>query len=94
LREVFPDADRSGINQSRVCYESWDENIYINPKVAPFTKIKTVERVELKQQVEQEQEVFTKLMKWITNTGNAFVKGRKKPVYFQISLCLCKIWHI
>jgi hypothetical protein len=85
LREVFPDADRSGINQSRVCYESWDENIYINPKVAPFTKIKTVERVELKQQVEQEQEVFNKLMKWITNTGNAFVKGERNLFIFKLA---------
>ena len=27
LQEVFPEIDRSGINQSRVCYESYDPEI-------------------------------------------------------------------
>jgi hypothetical protein len=90
LREIFPDADRSGINQSRVCYESYDENIYINHKAVPFAKIKTVERIELKQQVEQESEVFTKLLTWLTNKNNAFVTGERNLFIFKLASACCR----
>jgi hypothetical protein len=90
LREVFPDVDKSGINQSRVCYESYDENIYINHKAAPFNKIKTVERVELKQQVEQEQDVFKKLLTWLTNKNNAFVTGERNLYIFKLASACCR----
>ena len=33
LQEVFPEIDRSGINVSRVCYESFDPEIYVRSDV-------------------------------------------------------------
>jgi valyl-tRNA synthetase len=43
FQEVFPEVDRSGINVSRVCYESFDPDIYVNEKAAVFTKAKKIE---------------------------------------------------
>ena len=40
LQEVFPEIDKSGINVSRVCYESYDTDIYINEKADVFKKTK------------------------------------------------------
>ena len=48
LQEVFPEIDKSGINPSRVCYESYDPEIYINENSEVFNKIKTIEKKLLK----------------------------------------------
>src|SRR3990167_6824853 len=38
LLKMFPEVDSTSKNISRVCYESWDENIYINPLATQFTE--------------------------------------------------------
>lgn len=90
LKEVFPDADKSGVNQSRVCYESWDENIYINKKADAFTKVKTVEHIAVKEQVQQESEVFQKLLKWLSNRNDAFVTGERNVFIFKLAGACCR----
>jgi twinkle protein len=37
LRKRFPSCDASGVNESRICYESHDPDIYINPEAEEFT---------------------------------------------------------
>ena len=54
LRDVFPDADKSGINESRVCYESYDEDIYINPIATQFKKITKQETVVVTERLQNE----------------------------------------
>lgn len=36
LKSLFPQCDKSGINESRVCYESYDPNIYIRENPTKF----------------------------------------------------------
>jgi hypothetical protein len=48
LQEYFPGVDKSGVNESRVCYESYDPEIYINKDAKPFKKFKVTERIEVK----------------------------------------------
>ena len=36
LRDIMPDIDKSGINLARVCYESYDPDIYVNPNATVF----------------------------------------------------------
>ena len=38
LEEIFPEIDKSGKNTSRVCYESFDSEIYINLNADVFKK--------------------------------------------------------
>jgi len=45
LQDVFPEIDRSGINVSRVCYESFDPDIYINENAEVFSKAKKIEKI-------------------------------------------------
>jgi hypothetical protein len=90
LREVFPDADKSGINQSRVCYESYDPNIYINAKAKPFAKVKRVEKIEVRETIREDFKVFDNLLKWLSNKNSAFVKGERNLFIFKLASACCR----
>ena len=90
LKEIFPDADKSGRNVSRVCYESYDPNIYINEKAVAFKKIKSVEKVETKDVISNETDVFRKLLKWLSNKNDAFVKGERNVFIFKLASACCR----
>lgn len=90
LQEIFPEVDRSGINESRVCYESYDPNIYINEQSNHFTKVKSVERIETKQALDNEKEIFERLLKWLSNRNDAFVKGERNTFIFKLAASCCR----
>jgi len=91
LKEVFPLIDDSGKNESRVCYESYDPEIYIYPDSKVFTKTKKTEKVYEKQQVNlDEQEVFKKLLVWLSNKNEAFVTGERNNFIFKLASACCK----
>jgi len=64
LKKEFPEIDRSGVNESRVAYESYDPEIYVNEKAEVYTKILKTEFVEQREKVENQQEVFDKIVVW------------------------------
>lgn len=90
LQDVFPEIDRSGVNISRVCYESYDPHIYINTKAKPFAKIKSVERVEVKETVYEHQAIFQNLLKWLSNRNDAFVTGERNFFIFKLASACCR----
>lgn len=90
LKQIFTDVDKSGVNESRVCYESYDPNIFINPKAKIFTKTLEVERIETTQVVGDESEIFKNLLKWLTNKGDAFVKGERNTYIFKLASSCCR----
>lgn len=90
LKSIFPNIDKSGINESRVCYESYDPFIHINPKAVPFTEIVEVERYERKDVIGDEAEIFKNLLKWLTNKGDAFVKGERNIYIFKLASSCCR----
>jgi hypothetical protein len=89
LKELFPEIDNSGINESRVCYESYDPEIYIAEKPSVFRKIKAIE-----QQTTYERsnyaESFQKLLKWQINKGNAFATGERNIFLFKLAGACCR----
>jgi hypothetical protein len=90
LQEYFPGIDKSGVNESRVCYESYDPDIYINKEAKAFKKFKTVERVEVKETVSSGSLVFSNIMKWLTNRGDAFVTGERNIFIFKLASACCR----
>ena len=60
LQEVFPEIDRSGINPSRVCYESYDTEIYVNKNAEVFKKVKKTEKIVTYERTDDEQKIFKK----------------------------------
>lgn len=90
LQEIFPDVDKSGVNESRVCYESYDPHILINRDATPFTRVKTVERIEATQTLDNEREIFANLLKWLSNRNDAFVKGERNTFIFKLAASCCR----
>lgn len=91
LQEVFTDIDKSGVNPSRVCYESYDENIYINEKSKVFKKTKKTEKVIEKQiQNTDDYSIFKNLLVWMSNRGNAFVSGERNSFIFMLASSCCR----
>jgi hypothetical protein len=85
LQEDFKEIDKSGINVSRVCYESYDENILINENCTAYKKTKKIERVVETQKKENNIEVFNNILKWLSNKGNAFVTGERNLFIFKLA---------
>lgn len=90
LQEVFPDVDGSGANPSRVCYESFDPDVYINEQAAVFTKIKIVEQVTVTERNEDEEKTFANLLIWLSNKNEAFVTGERNNFIFKLASACCR----
>lgn len=90
LKDIFQNVDKSGINESRVCYESYDENIYINPNVIPFTKIVTHSVEKIDKKLESEVEVYENILKWLTNRGDAFQEGNRNLFVYKLASACCR----
>lgn len=91
LKEVFPDADPSGVNEERLCYESYDPHLFRNKEAVPFTKTLTVKQVvERVETTGDEAEKFSKLLKWIANKGEAFTSGSRNTFIFKLAGACCR----
>ncbi len=71
LKDIFPNIDDSGKDISRLCYESWDEDIYINldsNKFIPTYPEKTIETINLgcvtNVPIIDSDEIANRLVKW------------------------------
>ena len=90
LQELFPEIDRSGINPSRVCYESYDSEIYINEEAKVFKTIKKTEKIVVSKQENSHDETFKKLLKWLSNKNEAFVTGERNNFIFKLASACCR----
>jgi len=86
LQEIFPEIDKSGINVSRVCYESSDKDLYLNKNAEVFKKIKKIEtQVTYEKQNLSDSENFTRILKWLTNRNDAFVSGERNAYIYKLA---------
>lgn len=86
LFELFTDADRSNINEERICFESFDENIYINEKSEVFDRLYE----EKKQEIKQNSSVIEKINTWLKNRGDSFVEGERNYYIFKLASACCR----
>jgi hypothetical protein len=91
LQEVFPEVDRSGINVSRVCYESFDPDIYVNEKAVVYAKAKKIEKIVVNEiETIDDSENFRRILKWLTNKNDAFVTGERNTYIFKLASACCR----
>jgi len=91
LQDIFPEIDRSGINVSRVCYESFDPDIYINQNSEVFKKAKKIEKIVVNEaQNLDDSENFRRILKWLTNKNDAFVTGERNTYIFKLASACCR----
>jgi twinkle protein len=89
LKKEFAKIDESGKDVSRVCYESYDPNIYINTKSIPYTKYveKQIwkQRVEEKKQVTEQDKIYENIKKWLEKDGCYFYEGNRNNFIMRLS---------
>jgi hypothetical protein len=90
LQEEFNGLDKSGKNINRHCFESFDENIYINENSKVFTKTKKIESIIEVVKVESSSKVFQNILVWLSNKGDAFVKGERNFFIFKLASACCR----
>ena len=90
LQDLFPEVDKSGINVSRVCYESYDEQIIINESVKPFKTIKKTEVSKVTEALNSNNEVFNNILKWLSNRGDAFRTGERNLFLYKLASACCR----
>jgi hypothetical protein len=90
LQEVFPEIDKSGINPSRVCYESYDPEIYINEAAEVFKKIKKTEKIITYERTDDDQKTFKNILTWLSNKNEAFVTGERNNFIFKLASACCR----
>ena len=92
----FPLADKSNINPARICFESYDESIYINENSQIYDKIPAkdtiiIKNIESIKSIEDNKNiVFAKLQKWLLSTNTAFQNGERNIFIFKLASACCR----
>lgn len=86
----LPKADPANINEARVCFESFDQDIYINTKADVYTKV--IENIIVKEttKVAETNKIFVLLQKWIINKGNSFQQGERNLFIYKLACACCR----
>lgn len=90
LKDIHPEIDKSGVNEARVCYESFDPDILIKTNATPFTKYKIITQYREDLPKPSGNDVFEKLVKWMSNKRDAFVEGNRNLFVFKLASACCR----
>lgn len=85
LKVLFPQCDKSGINESRVCYESYDPNIYIRENPTEFDGLISNETSQAK-----EFSAIENLVTWLAKSNKYFVSGERNVFIFTLACACCR----
>jgi twinkle protein len=96
LMEEMPDIDKTGRNVSRLCFESYDTNLWYNENAEVYTKlpVKKEDR-RLPQQtttetINDDDKIFQNLLTWMTSKGDAFREGERNHFVFKLAASCCR----
>jgi twinkle protein len=90
LKKRYKTADKSGVNPSRVCYESYDPNIYINHNSDVFKEY-VIEQDFLEiTNVGGDDEIFTRLITWLEAKDDHYSKGGRNNFIFKLASACCR----
>jgi hypothetical protein len=82
--------DKSNRNVSRVCYESYDEEIYLNQYCEVFEEIEENKGNTYQERppilvLRNEQDIINRIIKF--NFGSSFVEGERNNYIFKVACC-------
>lgn len=90
LLKMFPDTDVKCANQSRVTYESYDPNIYINKNSKVWTEYIDVEVVSKVDTTNDKFEIYKKLLRWMDKSKGAFASGNRNFYVYILAGAMCR----
>jgi hypothetical protein len=89
IRAQYPLADPSGQNEARICFESYDPDLYHNPTPESWTTGLKTASIAIQEVVTDHSEIFDKLVKWMVNRGNSFTTGERNMFIFKLATACC-----
>tara|TARA_R110002012_G_scaffold43120_1_gene116767 strand:+ start:4628 stop:6883 length:2256 start_codon:yes stop_codon:yes gene_type:complete len=79
--------DKSGKDVGRVCYESYDDDMFYNPDSEIWIECRD-EEIEQKE-VEDHDQIIEKLQKWI-DAKESYFKGNRNSFIYKFASALCR----
>lgn len=89
IKAELPEIDPSGINVSRVCYESYDPNLHVNKNCEIWTKCIDIEYLPTGVNTDTDK-IYRSLVKWAENSKGGFQAGNRNLFVFLLSGALCR----
>jgi hypothetical protein len=90
LKEKYPLVDKSGVNVSRVCYESYDPNILVRSTPVVYTKYIEEVKVRSEEQVTDYSVIYQTIIKWLANKNDAFRTGERNSYIYKLASACCR----
>jgi len=87
LVQDFEGVDPSGRNLSRVCFESYDPNVYIAKEWTVYDRF-VEKRYESVPVVAKTDSTYDRLKRWMINKGEGFFEGNRNNFVFKLT-CGC-----
>lgn len=91
LEKRFPKLDVAGKDIARVCYESYDPDIYINLKSEIYKDVFKEEKKAVKIDTNTSDYKFNCLLKWLQDKGSGFVDGNRNNFVFRLAAACNRI---
>ena len=96
LMNDFPDIDKTGRNVSRLCFESYDPQIYYKSEAEVFSKLpvkkedKRLPKQITTETINDDDKIFQNLLAWMTSKGDAFREGERNHFVFKLAASCCR----
>jgi hypothetical protein len=90
LMQDIRQLDPKNINESRICFASYDPDIYINENAIAYDKIAEMSVVSQSIAVTESNEIFVKLEKWLAKRSDTFTKGNRNQYIYKLAAACCR----
>lgn len=96
LMNDFPDIDKTGRNVSRLCFESYDPQIYYKSEAEVYSKLpvkkedKRLPKQTTTETINDDDKIFQNLLAWMTSKGDAFREGERNHFVFKLAASCCR----
>ena len=96
LMNDFPDIDKTGRNVSRLCFESYDPELYYNPNAETYSKLpakkedRRLPKSTTTETINDDDKIFQNLLTWMTSKGDAFREGERNHFVFKLAASCCR----
>jgi len=91
IPERWPLVDRTGVNPSRLCFESYDPEIYINDKASVFTEVFVSPHQQAVGKLNSEDSHFQKIVTWLSSRGDGFRTGERNSYIYKLASACCRL---
>ena len=88
--KLFPEIDKQNINEERICFESYDPDLWVNKDAKVYSEFIEEKKPESKN-IKTDDEIIEPLLTWLSNRGDAFIEGERNHFIFKLASACCRL---